>query len=101
MSLTSLEGPRPVLAADLFDRLKARLSAAPALAWLEPELVELGLDWAVIKLPYRPELTNGSGTVHGGILATLADSATAFALSTNFDGRMGFATADLTIHFFR
>jgi uncharacterized protein (TIGR00369 family) len=25
----------------------------------------------------------------------------AFALSTNFDGKMGFATTDLTIHFLR
>ena len=31
----------------------------------------------------------------------LADSAVAFALSTNFDGKMGFATTDLTIHFLR
>ena len=75
MSLPSVNGPRPVLAADLLDRLRARLSASPALSWLEPELTEIGLDWAVIRLPYRPELTNGSGTVHGGILATLADTA--------------------------
>jgi uncharacterized protein (TIGR00369 family) len=39
--------------------------------------------------------------VHGGVLATLADTAIAFALSTNFDGKMGFATSDLTIHFLR
>jgi uncharacterized protein (TIGR00369 family) len=80
-------------------RLRRRLSAAPALAHLHPELVELGPDTCVIALAYRPEFSNGSGTVHGGILATLADTAVAFALSTNFDGKMGFATADLTIHF--
>ncbi|MGH9364882.1 MAG: PaaI family thioesterase, partial [Thermoanaerobaculia bacterium] len=50
---------------------------------------------------YRDDLTNGSQTVHGGVLATLADTAVAFAQSTNFDGKMGFATADLTIHFLR
>ena len=61
----------------------------------------LSLDYAVLKLPYREEVSNGSGTVHGGILATLADTAVAFALSTNFDGKMGFATSDLTIHFLR
>ena len=47
------------------------------------------------------ELTNGSGTVHGGVLAMLADTAVAFALATNFDGKMGFATADMTIHYLR
>src|SRR5271169_2575563 len=101
MSLTSVDRPRPVLSPDLRSRLAARLAASPALGWLRPELTELELDRAVLKLPYREELTNGSGTVHGGILATLADTAVAFALSTNFDGKMGFATADLTIHFLR
>lgn len=84
---------------DLKDRLQRRLSASPALAHLHPTLEELEPDSCVIRLPYRVELTNGSGTVHGGVLATLADTAVAFALSTNFDGKMGFATADLTIHF--
>ena len=101
MSLKSADRLRPVLAPDLRARLQARLAASPALGWLRPELVELDLDRAVLRLPYREELTNGSGTVHGGVLATLADTAVAFALSTNFDGKMGFATADLTIHFLR
>jgi len=81
--------------------LARRLQRVPALATLRPVLEELELDRAVLKLPFREELTNGSGTVHGGVLAALADTAVAFALSTNFDGKMGFATSDLTIHFFR
>jgi len=101
--MTSMTTATPVtaLAPDLFGRLARRLEASPALAWLHPVLEELSLDSAVIRLPYRNEITNGSGTVHGGILATLADTAVAFALATNFDGKMGFATADLTIHFLR
>ena len=96
-----MDRPRPVIAPDLKQRLSARLAASPALSWLNPELSALELDYAEIRLPYREALTNGSGTVHGGVLATLADTAVAFALSTNFDGKMGFATADLTIHFLR
>ena len=91
----------PGLAPDLLERLRRRLSASPALAWLEARLEELELDRAVFHLPYREQISNGSGTVHGGILATLADTAVAFALSTNFDGKMGFATSDMTIHFLR
>jgi uncharacterized protein (TIGR00369 family) len=64
-----------------------------------PVLEEIGLDSAVIRLPYSAEITNGSGVIHGGWLATLADTAVAFALATNFDGKMGFATSDLTVHF--
>ena len=93
--------PVPVLAPDLLERLRKRLASSPALQWLRPTLEELELDACVLKLAYRPELTNGSGAVHGGVVATLADTAVAFALSTNFDGKMGFATSDMTIHFLR
>ena len=93
--------PVPVLAPDLIDRLRTRLASSPALHWLKPTLEELELDVCVLKLRYRPELTNGSPAIHGGVLATLADTAVAFALSTNFDGKMGFATADMTIHYLR
>ena len=89
------------IAPDLLQRLRKRLADSPALGWLSPTLEELALDLCVLRLPYREAITNGSGTVHGGILATLADTAVAFALATNFDGKMGFATTDLTIHFLR
>jgi len=93
--LRSAPTPGPAL----LEKLRRRLAASPALAHLGVRLAELAPDACVLALPYRTELTNGSGTVHGGVLATLADTAVAFALSTNFDGQMGFATADLTIHF--
>src|SRR5712692_384289 len=101
MSMTASQGVAGTLAPDLLARQRARLAAAPALAWLQASLEELEPDYAVVKLPYRRELTNGSGTIHGGVLATLADTAVAFALSTSFDGKMGFATSDMTIHFLR
>jgi uncharacterized protein (TIGR00369 family) len=104
MTSTTVETPVPQtarLAPDLADRLRRRLASSPALVWLGASLEEIGPDYAVLRLPYRTEITNGSGTVHGGVLATLADTAMAFALSTNFDGKMGFATADLTIHYLR
>ena len=99
--MTASQGVAGTLAPDLLARQRARLAAAPALAWLQASLEELEPDYAVVKLPYRRELTNGSGTIHGGVLATLADTAVAFALSTSFDGKMGFATSDMTIHFLR
>jgi len=101
VSVTTPAGPGLGLAPDLLQRLRRRLDASPAIARLRPSLELLELDFCVLKLGYREELTNGSGTVHGGVLATLADTAVAFALATNFDGKMGFATADLTIHFLR
>ena len=101
MSLQPATQDRDGIAPDLLQRLRKRLADSPALGWLSPTLEELALDFCVLRLPYREAVTNGSGTVHGGILATLADTAVAFALATNFDGKMGFATTDLTIHFLR
>jgi uncharacterized protein (TIGR00369 family) len=101
VSATTAPRGLPGIAPDLRERLSKRLAASPALQWFRPSLDELDLDFAVVKLPYREEITNGSGTVHGGVLAALADTAVAFALSTNFDGKMGFATSDMTIHFLR
>ena len=101
MSLHTARQDRAGIAPDLLPRLQKRLANNPALGWLSPSLEELSLDACVLRLPYREAITNGSGTVHGGVLATLADTAVAFALATNFDGKMGFATADLTIHFLR
>jgi uncharacterized protein (TIGR00369 family) len=90
-----------VISADLKERLADRLRAHPLSAMLHPTIEELSLDSCVLKMPFRPEISNGYGAVHGGVLATLADSAMAFALSTNFNGEMEFATADLTIHYFK
>ena len=101
MSLQTATREGPAIAPDLLQRLRKRLADSPALGWLRPSLEELGPDTCVLRLPYRAEVTNGSGTIHGGILAMLADTAVAFALATNFDGKMGFATADLTIHYLR
>ncbi len=101
MSLHTATREPAGIAPDLLQRLRKRLADSPALGWLSPSLEELGPDRCVLALPLHEQATNGSGTVHGGVLAMLADTAVAFALATNFDGKMGFATADLTIHFLR
>jgi len=90
-----------VISADLKERLSDRLRSHPLSAMLHPTIEEVALDVCVMKMPFRREISNGYGAVHGGALATLADSAMAFALSTNFDDEMPFATADLTIHYFK
>ena len=93
--------PAAAVSVELRDRLASRLRAHPVHALLQPTIVALAPDYCELKMPFREEISNGYGVVHGGILATLADTAMAFALATNFDGKMGFATADLTIHYFK
>lgn len=53
-----------------------------ASAWLGMELVEVGAGSATMRMRVRPEMLNGHGTGHGGIIATLADSAFAIACNT-------------------
>ncbi len=86
---------------DLKKRMREQLRQNPLNGMLHPTIEAISLDFCELKMPFRPEISNGNGSVHGGLLATLADSAMALALATNFDGQMGFATADLTIHYFK
>ena len=86
---------------DLAGRLRRRLEGSPTYQYLEVEIVELDLDLARITMEFRPRFDNGSGTIHGGVLGMLADVAVACALSTNFDGKMGFATSSMNVHFLK
>lgn len=89
------------IAPDLIDRLRARFEQRQSQRFLHFEIVELELDQARLAIEFLPQFDNGGGSIHGGVLSMLADTAVACALSTNFDGKMGFATSNLSIHFLR
>lgn len=50
--------------------------------WLGVEVVEVAPAWSVCRMTVRPEMVNGFGVAHGGIVYSLADSAFAFACNT-------------------
>ena len=52
--------------------------------WLGIELTEIKDNYCLIKMPIKPEMINGLGTVHGGVTFAFADSALAFS-SNNSD----------------
>jgi uncharacterized domain 1 len=89
------------IAPDLIDRLREKLRKHPVQQFLDARITDLRPDFCEMLLQFRHELDNGNGAIHGGVLAVLADTAVACALSTNFDGRMGFATSNLNIHYLR
>jgi uncharacterized protein (TIGR00369 family) len=64
-------------------------------------LVDLHLDEAVIKIEMRDDLRQPSGVLHGGVTATLIDTAMAFAVRTRLPREEATATIDLTVHFLR
>lgn len=54
---------------------------------------------AVVDLPYNPDLDHGLGGVHGGVYATLLDTAGWFTAAASHDESSWMATAEISIHF--
>lgn len=86
---------------ELVRRLEERFGGHPVRRFLDFHIIELSADRCVMSIDFKPEFDNTTGAVHGGILAMLADTAAACALSTSFEGEMNFATSNLNIHFLR
>lgn len=63
------------------------------------ELVELRCDYARLRLPFRPELEQPAGSVHGGAVATLIDTVVVPAIGSGYDERRDFATVSMNIEF--
>ena len=65
------------------------------------ELVDVELDRAVISIVIGDDLRQPSGVLHGGVTASLIDTAMAFAVRTRLAIDDATATIDLTIHYLR
>ncbi|HMC55932.1 MAG TPA: hydroxyphenylacetyl-CoA thioesterase PaaI [Gemmatimonadaceae bacterium] len=51
--------------------------------WLGVDVLETAPGRSTVRMTVRPEMVNGFGVSHGGIVYSLADSALAFAANTN------------------
>ncbi|WP_253741584.1 PaaI family thioesterase [Halorientalis sp. IM1011] len=74
------------------------------LSWLNISVEDLEEGRAVMHLPYQEKLANWvTGTIHGGVTATLIDTCSAFALRTTMDDPMEttLATTDLDVKYVR
>lgn len=65
------------------------------------ELVDIRIGEADIKLEMHDDLRQVHGVLHGGVTATLIDTAMAFAMRTMIGPSEPTATVDLTVHFLR
>ncbi|WP_018156507.1 PaaI family thioesterase [Demetria terragena] len=63
--------------------------------------VEAGDGWAVFEMEPAEWHFNPIGSVHGGILSTIADSALGCAVQTRLPAGTGYTSLDLTIKFTR
>ena len=64
-------------------------------------LVDMRHNEAVIKIDMRDDLRQPAGVLHGGVTATLIDTAMAFAVITRLAEGERASTIDLTVHYLR
>jgi len=62
-------------------------------------LEEVRLDYARMRLPHRREIDQPQGVVHGGALATLADTVVVPAIGSAYDDRRALLTIGMTIQY--
>jgi uncharacterized protein (TIGR00369 family) len=89
------------LAAERLERIQRAIEAVPYAQLLGIELEKLGSGEATLTLKIRPELSQNDGVVHGGAIASLIDTATAFAILTLLEPEERVTTVDLTITYLR
>ena len=77
------------------------LHSLPFARLIGMRLEDLRLDEAVISIEMRDDLRQPSGVLHGGVTATLIDTAMAFAVRTRLEKEAKTATIDLTVHYLR
>jgi len=56
-------------------------------------------NYARLRLPYRPELNQPAGVMHGGAIATLIDTAVVPAIGSFYEGLVPMLTISLTINY--
>lgn len=96
---------RPIKSFELTEDQKQRaadsLHSLPFAKLMGMKLVDVRLDEAVIEIAMRDDLRQPSGVLHGGVTATLIDTAMAFAVRTRLQENEPTATIDLTVHYLR
>ena len=82
-------------------RAEASLNNLPFAKMIGMRLVDLSLGEAVIAIDMRDELRQPAGVLHGGVTATLIDTAMAFAVIPSLAEGERTTTVDLTVHYLR
>jgi uncharacterized protein (TIGR00369 family) len=90
-----------VISAEQKQRAADGLHSLPFAKLMGMQLVDIRPNEAVIKIEMRDDLRQPSGVLHGGVTATLIDTAMAFAVRTHLADEEFTATIDLTVHYLR
>lgn len=82
----------------VFQIMCSRFGQIPTLKTLGANLIYLGLGEASMKLSVGHDYTTVKNRLHGGIIATLADSTMGWAVASL--GRVGSVTTDMNLNYF-
>jgi uncharacterized protein (TIGR00369 family) len=82
-------------------RAREAFASVPYAKLIGLELGEVSRGQATILLTVRDDLKQYQGVVHGGAVASLIDTAAAFAVVTELEAGERVTTTDLTIHYLR
>ena len=82
-------------------RVQKAIGTVPYARLLGIEVEEVSSGVATLALEVRKELTQNHGVVHGGAIASLIDTATAFAIISLLAPKERVTTVDLTISYLR
>jgi uncharacterized protein (TIGR00369 family) len=63
------------------------------------QLEEVRTDYARMRLPFRPEIEQPAGVVHGGAIAALLDSVVVPAIGQAYPVEARFATVDMHVQY--
>jgi len=69
----------------------------PKLVGLHVEEIRIG--YCRMTLPFRDELEQPMGVVHGGAIATLIDASVVPAIGSAYDNTVGYSTVDLHVQY--
>jgi uncharacterized protein (TIGR00369 family) len=81
--------------------IRKAFASVPYAKFLGLELGEMKRGEANLHLEVRDDLKQNQGVVHGGAVASLIDTASAFAVVTQLEPNERVTTTDLTIHYLR
>ena len=91
----------PTLSDAEIARIRQAISRVPFATLLGIELEQAERGSATLRLNIRDELRQIHGVMHGGAIATLIDTATAFAIVTLLEDKERFSTVDLMVNYLR
>ena len=80
--------------------LRRAVETAPYYQLLQITMDQIDEGFARFRMPFRKELTHPYGIVHGGAIASLADTAIAFAMMTLIQPGEKLTTVEFKINFF-